>query len=604
MRGPQGTLYGEGSMGGTIKIIPNKPNVTKYQFKFDPGFTSTNNGGSNYDFNGMANIPVIQNKLAVRATGFYQKNDGYINNVGIGIDNVNTQETFGGRVAARYLATEKLFFTASAIFSDTKLGGNYTANEDLEQSTSVRENLNDNYSIYNLNAYYDFSFANFTFSGSFYNRKKDNVVDLGFLLPEVNGLLGMFGLDPRTSIWTDNVQDFNVYSGEARLVSSGDGPFKWTVGAFYKDYDMSGEIIGDSQDPIPDESVTFIIQTIMGIPGVTGTFINNNSRKVTQMAGFAELSYDITSQLNVLGGIRLFNENRDFNSFSGGLFPVLQTQIPPTEVEDKGDETVVNPKFTLTYKPIANMITYTTASKGFRSGGQNLFAFMFPGAPASYGSETLWNYELGVKSVLLNGRLIANTAAFYNAWTDMQLSTRSRASLTVNENVGKAHTTGVDAELTWLPLKGLSISAGGNYTKAETDVVVQLPAGNDPNTGEELFNDVPKGTQLPYVPELGLNLAAQYRFPLSNSIRLTPRAEYNYTAKSTNALLNAEENPAYSTINLKAGLEYNWLEAFVYVNNLTDERIKQTFWFEDPTLGKIYAMGRPRTIGIGLRSRF
>ncbi len=606
MRGPQGTLYGEGSMGGTIKIIPNKPNVKQYQFKFDPELSSTSNGGINYNVNTMINAPIIKDKLALRATGFYRKDDGYIKNLGIGVDNVNTNETYGGRISARYLATDKLFFTVSGLFGKTALGGTYVANDNFEQNTLVRENRNDYHSIYNLSAYYDMSFANLTVSGSYYTRDIDNVVDLGFLLPEVNGLLGMFGLEPRTSIWTDNTQNFNVYTGEARLVSSGDSPFKWTVGAFYKDYDMSGEIIGDSEEHIPDETVSFIIETITGgaITDVTGTFINNNSRKITQMAGFAELSYNITDQLNVLGGIRVFNEKRDFNSFSGGLFPVLQTMLPPTEVSDKGDETVVNPKFTLAYKPIANINIYATASKGFRSGGQNLFAFMFQGAPTSYEAESLWNYEFGIKSVLLDGKLIANVATFYNDWTNMQLITRSLASLSVVENVGQAHTTGVDAEVTWIPVKGLLFSASGNYTKAVTDVIINLPAGNDPGTGDELFDEVPKGTQLPFVPELGLNFAGQYKFSLSNNMNLIPRVEYNYTAESTNTLLNPEIAPAYSTINLRINLEYKWLDVYCFANNVTDELIQQTFWGEDPILGKTYAVGRPRTIGIGLRTRF
>ncbi len=602
LRGPQGTLYGEGSMGGTVKVIPNNPNVDSFQFKFDPEFSSTDKGGSNYQVNAMANIPIIKDKFAARATGFYQNNEGYINNIGIDVENVNNSEIYNGRLMLRYLATDKLYFTGSAIFNKMAIGGQYTGNENFEQITSVRENLNDNFSIYNLNAYYDFSFANLTVTGSYYNRESDRVIDLGYLVPVLDGMFGPIGLGPFTGVWTDDVRDYGVFTAESRLVSTSDGPLNWTVGVFYKNYNMKGEINGDSDPIIPDEVIGGIGASI-GIPDLTGTFISNNSRDVKQLALFTEVNYDITEHFNVLGGLRLFNEKRDFSNYTGGLFNVFQTGLPPAEYTDKSDETVLNPKFTFTYNSNKGLVTYVTASKGFRSGGQNLFAAMFQGAPTSYGAETLWNYEGGLKSVISKGKLIANAAIFYNKWTDMQLRTRSFASLTVTENVGEAHTSGIDAEIIWMPIKGLSLSANGNYTKAETDTEVLLPSGNDPNTGEELFEEVPAGTQLPQVPEFSMNLAAQYKLPIKNAF-LISRAEYNHTGESTSALLNAKENPSYSTLNLRVGYEYKWIEAYVFANNVSNNVIRQSYWFDDPVTGTNYVLGRPRTIGIGFRTNF
>ncbi len=186
----------------------------------------------------------------------------------------------------------------------------------------------------------------------------------------------------------------------------------------------------------------------------------------------------------------------------------------------------------------------------------------------------------------------------------MQVITRSYASLTATENVGKAHTSGFDAEISWMPLKGLLFSANGNYTVGKTDDILKLPAGVDENTGEELYDEVPKGTQLPFVPEYGVNLATQYKFKVGKGMFITPRADYNYTGKSTTALLDPEENPAYNTINLRVSFDYKWVEVYAFANNVTDERIKQTYWLEDASLGAMYAMGRPRTIGIGFRTRF
>ena len=605
LRGPQGTLYGEGSMGGTIRIIPVKPNPNALQVKFDPQLSSTENGGLNYAVNGMVNVPLIQHKLSVRATGFYHDNEGWIDNVGLGIKKVNTHKTFGGRFATQFIATEQLVLTASATLSQTEAGGQYYANDDLQQTTLSRENLEDKYSLYNFKADYAFSFADFILSTSYYTRDLDGAFDLAFVLPDVNGLMGMFGLDPYNSLWTDNAQDFKVFSTESRLVSSTNSPLRWTVGAFYKDYDFESGNIGDTDPHVSDAEIQAIRDALIGmgmtfLEGAEGMFINESKRKIKQIAGFGEVSYDVTPQLNVLGGIRVFQEKREFHSYSNGLFALLQSQQPPASLTEEGEATVVNPKVTLTYKPVNNILAYSSAAKGYRSGGQNTFAYMFAGAPTSYDPESLWNYELGLKTTFLGGRLTANAALYYNSWTDMQVYSRSYASLNITENVGEAHTMGIDAEISWTPMKGLLITAGGNFTEAKTDVELQSPAGLD-TLGQELFDIVSKGTKLPFVPEYNFNLAAQYRFPLSSSLHLLTRADYSYTAKSSTALLNPEESPAYSNININVSVESKWWEVYAFVKNLTDERAKLAYWFDSPELGTMYNLSRPRTIGGGLR---
>jgi len=606
LRGPQGTLYGEGSMGGTIKVIPNKANANQYQYKFDPELSITG-GGLNYQLNGMVNIPVIENKLAVRATGYYRNDAGYINNVGLGIDNANTFDAKGGRFSVRYYANKKLTLSASAIFNKSETGGNFASNTDYEQTTTVKESGDDKYSIYNLNAYYNFSFANLTVTGSYFTRENNIISDLNALIPTVNYVLGLGGIEPVTSLWIDAPYNVDSYTAEARLVSSNPGPFKWTTGLFYKNFDRIDHFVADSDPHIDDQTASDLMESIFGIPGVTGLMYSNSKIKLEQIAVFGELSYAITPKLDILGGVRLFNEKRNFSTYSDGIFPVLISGLPPEEYTDKGDESVVNPKFTLTYKPGKNILTYANASRGFRSGGQNVYYFLYPGASSSYNSESLWNYELGFKTSFMNEKLIFNAAYFYNDWTDMQIVTRNISDLKLTENVGKAHTTGVDLEITWVPVNGLMFSMNGNYTQAETDVAVQVPAGIDPETGDELFTEVPEGTQLPSIPKTSLNLAGQYKFSISKSTYLTTRVDYNYTGEKKSHypdLLNGIDLPSNSTINLRATLEYKWLNAYVFINNLTNERVINEMYYQDPSLGNIYYMGRPQTIGIGFRTSF
>jgi len=277
----------------------------------------------------------------------------------------------------------------------------------------------------------------------------------------------------------------------------------------------------------------------------------------------------------------------------------------PETLTGDSEESVINPKFTLTFKPKENVLTYATASKGFRRGGLNVDISVYPDVTDPYyKSESFWNYELGLKTSFSDGKLIANAAFYYNDWEDMQVVTRNIVGLQLIENVGKAHTTGADVEISWMPVKGLLLSANGNYTIAQTDVDIQVPVGT---SVDEEFITIPKGTGLPLIPEFSLNMGAQYKFVLSNNVALTPRIDYNYTDGSKSAvpnMLDGEELPAYNKIDLRVTFDYKEHAAYLFVNNLTDERIKRNYFGDDPVVGKVYYMGRPRTIGIGLNIKF
>ena len=607
LRGPQGTLYGEGSMGGTIKIIPNAANSDKFEAMINPEISSTSGGGLNYNINGMINLPVIKDKLALRATGFYRNDDGFINNVGMDVDKANTFSNYGGRISARFFATDKLTINASTIFNHSESGGKFVANENYEQTTNIAESGGQDYNVYNLSADYEFSFANLTVSGSYLDIETTDVQDLNALLPTVNYILSLGGIPPRDGLWTDGVSNNEIFSAEARLVSSGTGPLKWTAGMYYKDMSREGRLIADTDPHLDAELISALMEAGFGIPGVTELYNDLFKYDIQQFSFFGEASYDITPKLNILAGLRLMNEKRYFSSFTDGMFPILMTGLAPELREDKGDENVFNPKFVISYRPTDNILVYGNASKGFRSGGQNLYTFLYPGSPETFDSESLWNYELGLKSSFLNGKLIANAAFYYNDWKDMQIVTRSVSDLNLTENVGAAHTAGVDAELSWLPIKGLLFNLAANYTVAETDVEISTPAGLDPATGEEVFNTIPEGTQLQNIPKFSLNFAAQYKYEISDNSSLIPRLEYNYKGDNIDYyidMLNPIDIPAYGLTNLRLTFQHKDYSAYVFGNNITNEKVLNGYYYEDPDLGNIYMVGRPRTFGLGLRASF
>ena len=609
LRGPQGTLYGEGSMGGTIKIIPNEANAGKFEAMVNPEVSSTTGGGINYIVNGMVNVPIIKDKLALRATGFYQNDDGFINNIGLGVENSNTFKNYGARFSLRYFANDKLMITASAIFNKSETGGRFVANEHMETFTSIVEPTTYNYNTYTLSAYYDLSFASLTVTGSYLKNGRHDVQDLNGLLPTVNYILSLGGIDARTGLWTDGATNSETYSAEARLVSSSDGPFKWTTGLYYKDMSYDGTLVADSDPHLDADLISGLMEFGFGVPGVTELYHDRFGYDIRQIALFGEVSFDITPKLNVLAGLRLMNEKRNFSSFTHGMFPILMTGLAPELRESTGDENVINPKFVVSYKPSNKLLVYINASKGFRSGGQNLYAFMYPGSPETYKSETLWNYEFGIKSTILDRKLIANAAIYYNDWKNMQVITRSISDLNLTENVGKAHTAGVDAELSWLPIKSLLFNLAANYAIAKTDVEINTPAGVDPNTGDEIFNTIPAGTQLESIPALSFNFATQFKFTLTENMSLTPRIDYNYKGKNIDYyidMLNPIDIPAYGLTNLRLTFEHKGLNVYAFAKNVTNEKVLNGYYIKhtDPAIGNLYKVGQPRTIGLGLSFSF
>lgn len=612
LKGPQGTLYGEGSMGGTIRIITTKPYLSGFQAKVNPVFSSTENGGNNKTINAMVNIPLIKNKIGIRAIGFLQENDGWIKNIGNNYnpmtekvesgEKVNNYKTLGGRIQLRFLPSKNMDMLASVSLGKNESGFTSTANENLEDYTGSRQVSNDEYSLYNLTFSYSMPWANLTISGSNYKRTFDRVIDYGFVLPFLDQIFGQFGFPPFSAAWTVDNELHEILTGEARLVSTGGGPLQWTLGAFYKKYEKTWIFDADSKEHIPSDVVNAFGQYFN--VNITDVYATRDTMETAQTAVFGEVSYKLTPNLNLTVGLRFFNESRFANSWNGGLFPLLLVGVPEMGVDLSEKASVVNPKLTIGYRASDNILTYATVAGGFRSGGENIFYEFFPGVAISYKPEKLMNQELGIKSSWLNNRLTANGSLYYNKWTDMQVQSRAFQTQAAIENVGEAHTSGFEGEVIWLVSKGLEISFGGTWIDAKTDIDLALPMGDDSS-----YTNVPSGTQLPNVPESSYDFGAQYSLPITSKLNITGGVDYSYTESSFHTLLSpatgeAQSNQAYSNLNLRLAVQSGFWEASAFVHNAADVRSMQQFQYENAEVGKVYSISPPRTIGLGLRLKF
>ncbi|MEI9889212.1 MAG: TonB-dependent receptor [Rhizomicrobium sp.] len=568
LRGPQGTLYGGGSMGGTIRILTKQPDTTKFDTAADVTASATEHGGTNYNVNGMVNVP-LADTLAVRVAGGYGHYDGWIDDPFIGKD-INTYKTDFLRTEAKYAPTDD--FSLTFLYQYDWLATNATNLSDTNTKwTSTLSQLSpnkDKTNLYSLTGVYDLHWAELTAVASYSTRA--NLAFQPFSSSTLGSYEFAFGLPAGTITGGGanlgaNTRDYN---GEVRLVSEGDGPLQWTVGAYHLDSAIAANTLVYI---LPPNAVSFI-------PG--GIFLNSvGTQHVSQYALYGEATYNFTDSLALTGGLRWFNETVAVSGVANGspIFGRVKTGK-------------IIPKATLSYKIDPDSLVYFTYSGGFRSGGANLG--VDPGSPPTYQPDTTENYELGAKTVLFDGKLVATAALYYIAWSNMQIFIDATPPNTIGytTNGGKAKSQGAELDLNIQPIDSLKFELNGSYSEA----VLTQPY-------VDIAFTAPTGNWLPNVPRFKGYASAEYSFPVMDDVTGRLRGDVQYTGKSWASILNALHprdvlQPAYTLANLSlAAFRGSWT-AELFVHNVFDERAI----LENDTFGNIYE-NRPRTIGITLR---
>ena len=610
LRGPQGTLYGAGSMGGAIRVITAKPNLVDFSGRAAGTLSSTEHGETNYSFNAMLNIPLIEGRAALRVTAFHDSEGGYIDNeptetlplpptqvstsaaklVGKA-KNYNDETVSGYRVALTVEATEDLTITPS-VYHQRHKGDAWSAYiaevGDLKSNFLEMSPHSEDFTLYDLTLKYDFGGVVLTSSTSF--------TDFSLLTTEPfeRVLTAFFGA-PYVAPYRSNI-DQEVFVQEARLASDHAGPFTWLVGGFYQKDDQKTRqrfVAPDINDDL-----------FGGFPVVAdgALFVFDARRKETQKAVFGEATYALTSQFDVTLGLRWFDIKSTRVSVADGLFNGGQTL---TDVPSS--ENGLTPKAQFSYRPAEDTLIYASVSKGFRPG----FGYVVPPSPlcdadlASLGipnvsgqveSDSLWSYEGGVKTRVMDGRLTLAGSVYYNSWTNLQQSVElPTCGFVFSANAGAAKSLGFELEATFRPVDALVVDLAVGYVNAELTEAAPGVAGD-------------KGDRLLFVPDWNVAVGVTYRHPIGgNGLTAFYHADYQYTGDMnfTFAPLPADlhSRDGYGIAGGRIGIETAEWTAAVFVENLTDER---------PTLGNLrFATSgllvntrRPRTFGLSLSMSF
>lgn len=590
LRGPQGTLYGAGSMGGTVRVIANKPDPTKSEALTLIDFSSTEHGGLGYQVNGMVNIPIVKGRIAARAIAFYEDRDGFIDNARLGLNNINDHKVRGGRFSLRFDVNEQFNLLASAYAQRTDLGAPNAFSKpsgDLVAVDFVKTNHKDNFEMFNLTGSYDFEWGNLLFTSSYYHRKTFRNVDTTEFLYGLVGIpappLGsptpvIPNLVPAVVRPTD---DIDSWSHEIRLSSSGERRFKWTIGGFYQDRksDLINQVLPtDINGDIPSPPFELFTRTA--------------AEKLKQKAVFGELSYDVLKNLTLTVGARYFDVQKVNNSaVTVGFGPFAKGPGPELNFDDSG--TLL--KFHGAYYVNDNAMIYAQAAEGFRVGGANQKTLAV--VPEAYGSDSLWSYEIGTKTSWLDKRLNFNVAVYYIDWQHIQ-TPASVGPFNFIANAGGARIKGIEVEV--FGQLSDSFSIDGNLTISSSQLT-------DDQNPAFIANPGRAGDSIPYVPDFTASLSTEYERPVFNNLQGLIRADMSYTGNSASkfnpADINYEKMNGYFLLQLKAGVVAADWSAYLFLRNVFDERAEVRI-LSDQFRAQTQFTVQPRTIGLTFTRSF
>ncbi|HEY1142744.1 MAG TPA: TonB-dependent receptor, partial [Sphingomicrobium sp.] len=576
LRGPQGTLFGSGSVGGTLRYITNQPKLGVTEGSVESNVNIVEEDDIGGSLKGAINVP-LGDTVALRAVGYGTHYAGFIDALGpAGGKNVNDGYRVGGRVALLFQPTPELKITPRFLYQKIRSNGfnreekfNLFANpftnppldlKERQQYLLLREAFKDKVKIADVVASYDFGPAELTSVTSYTKRSILVSRDASAL----TGSISLdFGFGPVAAQIPSNLvdtTDLKQWTQEVRLASTGGGPLQWVIGGFYSDakrdysqtlptpgYDVyvNASLAADcAGDPTKCKSpgVPFTSVDLANGFDLNSPYNAAYGLKSKQKALFGEASYDF-GQFKLTAGGRYydFNETRKFRN--GGIF------APGVNQTDKVKSDGFSPRFIATWEPNSNLSVNLQAAKGFRLGGVNDPLntpicdngvpngpdFQLFGKYQVFGDETLWNYEGGIK--YSKGPVTFNAAAFYNDISDLQVTlTAGTCSSRISFNVPKAHAQGIEMELALNPLPGLDLSLNGSLISAEFDSTVRTGDGVQ-------IPGLRKGNRLPTVPKFQMSANAAYTAPIMENADLLLTASYQHVGSRYTQPDDQEDNP-------------------------------------------------------------
>jgi iron complex outermembrane recepter protein len=584
LRGPQGTLYGASTMGGLLKYVSVVPDVSAFGATARAGIVSTSGGGVGYDAAAAVNAPLADDKAAVRVSGFYTHDSGFIDNLASGRDDVNEADVYGGRADLLVKPTDKLSLRLAAFAQDINRDGTASADfglasgepidGDLDQRRLRAEPFEQEFRLVSGTLTYDFADVALTSISSYQTVRSHAITDVSaFFVPALAGNGIVLG-----SIEVEKQNDTDKFAQEIRLNGSA-ALLDWSIGAFYTDEDS--DQFQTLNSSLPNGAVFPVNLLTVELPS-----------RYEEYAGFGTLTWHVTSKLDLTGGMRYAHNSQHFEQIGSGplVFSV------PERTETGSIDTY---QATIRYRASDRLMSYVRYATGYRPGGPNAVINDLSGQPLAstvFASDELRSYEAGIKTTSGDGRFGVDGAVYFIEWDDLQINA-VRNGLGVVDNAAAAESKGAELTLTLVPTPRLALVGAFAYIDAE------------------LSEDAPDlgglaGDRLPDTPEFTGALSADYSFELGGreaflgtTVRHVTDRVSSYDASPGSPQY---ELPEYTTVDLRTGLQLGAARLQLYVKNAFDERGKLSATTAFSALGGPVwvSLVQPRTIGLNFITQF
>lgn len=622
LRGPQGTLYGASSVGGVLKYVPNRPSTERFETRLLGSVETVDNGDPGYSLTGLLNVP-LGKKAAVRASGFYRFDSGFIDSIGSNpiasltnpsiiivrgtqvAQGLNSLDRFGGRAALLIKPSEKFSFSLGAHIQNIQSDASNNVDADPAtlqplnptpvQSRYQSEWNDTKYRVYNGTADWDFGAASLQSVTSYGTFKTNFQSDLAIatnltggptLAALVTQLFGNSQTRPLSAVLPQTTST-DKFTQELRLVSRKSEKLDWLLGGYFTNEDSAIK-----QKILAVEANTDNIAS--GVPALADVGLDSSYEEI---AGFANATWHVTPRFELGLGGRASHNSQKASQLATGPLAGGRVQYEDVKSSESPFTYSIAPRFEFKN----NSSIYGRMATGFRPGGPNVLPPSAPAnVPRTYDSDKLTSYELGFKA----GRGAADKfsldfSGYYLDWEDIQLLVVVN-NFGINGNGGTAVSKGFELAASVYPTNGLSLSFNGSYTNAKlTQDTAAVVGGKN-------------GDALPYVPEWSFGLNADYEWTVKGNSRAYVGGSLGYTGDRTVQFNNRAAGGAirkadsYTTLNLRAGAYIGRWSVEVYGKNITNE-MGITSINTPGTLPKgAVGLGliRPRTVGISLTTRF
>lgn len=638
LSGPQGTLFGSSSQSGTLRIITNKPVLGEFEAGYDIAGNIVKDGEVGGTIETFANFPIADN-AAIRLVSWHEEDGGYIDNVphsitfaasGITVDNsalveenYNNTSTTGGRALLALDIHENWLVTPGIIYQKQDSKGTYTHNPnlfgDLNTATFNPESYDDSWYQATLTVEGNIAGLDVVYAGAYLDRHLESESDYVGYAEYLEDLYAGYGYDclyyqsdgvtcANPNQYINGDEFFKRQSHELRVTTPGDYRVRAIGGLFYQEQKHDFDLQWIAPDT---SSATSVIEN-----GHT-VWQTKQVREDRDWAAFGEIEFDVTDQLTIMGGARIYKYRNSLYGFNGFLrhctgstvngvfvqdnagtpqYPCFDTRILDDEQKDNGQTFKVN----ASYEIDDDKLVYATFSQGFRPGGVN--RARVPGIP-KYVEDNIDNYEFGWKTQWADNRVRFNGALYYLKWSDVQFAFLDFAvsNLTIIQNVGGSRTYGAEFDLTVDATDDLRLSLSASYNDAKLTAEYRRSADGP------LLAAI--GSPMPFVPKIQLTAIARQTVQMGElpgfiQASLTHRG-FSYSDLDTTKTTNRRQS-AYTLVNLSAGVQKDDMTFSLFVDNLLDTRATIALYdpgYDNP-LDRTQATNRPRTIGFRFGQRF